>query len=60
MLASYVYPTDIGKSIPSWEDYKYGVEYLFASLLAKSKFRTMVRLCIARTVLGMWLILGSK
>lgn len=29
-------------NMPSWQDYKYGVEYLFTSLLAKSKFRTMV------------------
>ena len=40
---SYIYPTDVGKDIPSWDDYKYGVEYLFGLLLAKSKFRTKVR-----------------
>ena len=43
MLSRYIYPTDIGMNMPSLDDYKYGVEQLFISLLAKSKFRTMVR-----------------
>lgn len=38
----YMYETDIGSDMPSLEDYKYGVEQLFISLLAKSKFRTLV------------------
>ena len=42
IIVSYVYQTDIGTDIPSLVDYKYGVETLFISLLAKSKFRTMV------------------
>ena len=42
LLTSYVYDTDVGKDLPSYKDYKYGVEYLFISLLAKSKFRTKV------------------
>ena len=42
LLISYVYDTDVGKDLPSYKDYKYGVEYLFISLLAKSKFRTKV------------------
>ncbi len=29
--------------MPSYMDYKYGVEHLFISLLAKSKFRTEVK-----------------
>ena len=39
---SYVYDTDVGGNMPSYKDYKYGVEYMFISLLAKSKFRTKV------------------
>ena len=38
-----MYETGVGLNMPSYEDYKYGVEYLFISLLAKSKFRTKVR-----------------
>lgn len=40
--SSYVYDTDVGGDMPSYKDYKYGVEYMFISLLAKSKFRTKV------------------
>lgn len=39
---SFVYDTDVGGNMPSYKDYKYGVEYMFISLLAKSKFRTKV------------------
>lgn len=37
----YIYDIPIGKEIPSLEDYKYGVEHLFITLLSKSKFRTL-------------------
>lgn len=40
--ARFMYETTVGRDIPSREDYKYGVEQLFISLLAKSKFRTKV------------------
>ena len=43
ILVRYMYETGVGLNMPSYEDYKYGVEYLFISLLAKSKFRTKVR-----------------
>ena len=42
ILVRYMYETGVGLNMPSYEDYKYGVEYLFISLLAKSKFRTKV------------------
>ena len=42
-LAIATHQVDIGLDMPSYQDYKYGVEYLFISLLAKSKFRTTVR-----------------
>ena len=38
----YVYDIEVGNDMPSYKDYKYGVEYMFISLLAKSKFRTKV------------------
>ena len=41
-LHSYIYNTEVGLEMPSYKDYKYGVEYLFISLLSKSKFRTLV------------------
>lgn len=40
-LNIYVYQTDVGAKMPSYKDYKYGVEYLFISLISNSKFRTM-------------------
>ena len=43
ILIRYMYETGVGLNMPSYEDYKYGVEYLFISLLAKSKLRTKVR-----------------
>ena len=43
LFSSYIYPTNVGLDMPSYVDYKYGVEYLFINLLSKSKFRTMVR-----------------
>lgn len=42
-ILSYIYETNVGSNMPSYKDYKYGVEYMFISLLAKSKFRTKVR-----------------
>ena len=39
---SFIYPTDVGSDMPSYVDYKYGVEYLFISLLSNSRFRTQV------------------
>ena len=42
LFTSYIYETDVGNNMPSYKDYKYGVEYMFISLLAKSKFRTKV------------------
>ncbi len=53
-----MYETDVGKDIPSLEDYKYGVEQLFIDLLAASKFRTMVRMDVA--VGGAWGSLFTK
>jgi len=41
-VCRYVYETTTGLNMPSYDDYKYGVEHLFISLLAKSKFRTRV------------------
>ena len=45
IIHSYIYETNIGTDMPSYKDYKYGVEYMFISLLAKSKFRTKVKEC---------------
>ena len=47
-----MYETSVGLNMPSYEDYKYGVEYLFISLLAKSKFRTKVRTISESSVPG--------
>lgn len=41
IFCSFIYPTDVGKNMPSYVDYKYGVEYLFISLLSNSRFRTL-------------------
>ena len=38
----YIYDTEVGRKMPSLEDYKYGVESLFIRLLTNSKFRTTV------------------
>jgi len=43
----YMYETSTGLNMPSYDDYKYGVEHLFISLLAKSKFRTRVRILLS-------------
>ena len=48
---SYVYDTDVGGNMPSYKDYKYGVEYMFISLLAKSKFRTKVSCAYGRSTI---------
>lgn len=39
---SFTYDVSTGREFPSLQDYKYGVEFLFISLLAKSKFATKV------------------
>ena len=38
-----MYETSVGQHMPSLEDYKYGVEQLFISLLTNSKYTTTVR-----------------
>jgi hypothetical protein len=39
-LKIFIYPTTVGGDMPSYVDYKYGVEYLFISLLSGSRFKT--------------------
>ena len=66
LFIRYIYEIDVGNDMPSYKDYKYGVEYMFISLLAKSKFRTKVScvpIIIAKVLLCSsykWLKLSSE